>query len=116
MTLVKSDGTTGYLAAQCAVSTQQQLLAGLAAGIKGSAHLCTTERAIVEGSTVVTGKGNTLSNTLVDDVVAHLSQTVDVSLAGTVVATLDGVVEKTVDGVAIILVVLGSVDTTLGSN
>ena len=61
-------------------------------------------------------KGTPLCNTLVDDVVRHLSQTVNVSLACTVVTTLHCVVEQAVNRVAVVLIVLGSVDTALSSD
>ena len=53
---------------------------------------------------------------MVDDVVAHLGQTVNVGLARTIVAPLDGIVKKTVDTVAVVGVVFGGVDTPLGGN
>lgn len=57
-----------------------------------------------------------MGDALVDDIGTHFGQTVDVGLTGTVVATFDGVVEQAVNRVAVVLVVLGCIDTTLGSN
>ena len=54
--------------------------------------------------------------TLVDDIVAYLSQAVDIGLAGTVVTTLHGVIEQTIDRVAVVLIVLCCVDTALCSD
>ena len=62
---------------------------------------------------VLAGERNTLGHALVNDIVRHLSQTVDVGLAGAVVATFHGVIEKAIYRVAVVLVVLSSVDTTL---
>ncbi len=79
------------------VGADQQLLAGLAAGIEGPGDLGAAERAVVEVAGVVAGEGNALGHALVDDVVGDLGQTPDVGLAGAEVAALDGVVEETVD-------------------
>ena len=110
------DAAVGNLLVQGSVSTQKELLAGLAAGIERTAHLHAAEGAVGEVSAVFTGERNALCHTLVDDGTAALGQTVDVGLAGAVVATLDGVVEQTVDRVVVILIVLGSVDTALRSD
>ena len=85
-------------------------------GIEGTADLCTTKGAVVEQSAVVAGKGHTLRHTLVDDGAAHFGQTIDVGLTGAVVAALDGVAEEALDAVAVVLIVLGSIDATLGCN
>ena len=100
----------------CAVGTEQQLLTGLALGIEGTADLSAAEGAVGQHAAVLTSKGNALCHALVDDIVGHLSQTIDVGLAGAVVATLHGVVEQTIDRVTVVLVVLGCVDTALGSD
>ena len=105
-----------YLTAQRAIGTQQQLLTGLTLSIECTAYLSTTERTVSQHATILTGKGNTLSHALVDDVVRHLSQAIDVSLASTIVTTLHGVVEQTIDRVTIVLIALGGIDTTLGSD
>ena len=88
----------------------------MSAGIEGTAHLNTAERTVGQVSAVFTGKRNSLCYALVDDGGAHFGQAIDIGFAGTVVTTLDGVVEKTVNGIIVILVVLGSVDTTLCGN
>ena len=101
------------LLVQGSVGTQQELLAGLTAGVESTAHLHTTERTVGQVSAVFTGKRNTLRNALVDNGGTHFSQTVNVGLAGTVVTTLDRVIEQTIDGVVVVLIVLRSIDTTL---
>ena len=53
---------------------------------------------------------------LVDNIVAHLCQTIHVRLTGTIVAALDGVVVQTINTIAVVLVVLCSVDTALCGN
>ena len=110
------DAATGYFAAKGTVGTEEELLAGLTAGIESAADLSTAEGAVVEESTIVAGEGYTLGNTLVDDAATDFSQTVDVGFAGTVIATFDGIAEKTLDAVAVVLIVLGCIDAALGSD
>ncbi len=101
------------LTGQRLVGAEQQLLPGLAAGVERARHLGAAERAVVEQAAVLAGEGDALGGALVDDVVAHLGQPVDVGLPGAVVAALDRVVEQAVDAVAVVLVVLGGVDAAL---
>src|SRR5690606_14861184 len=98
------------------VCADQELLAGLAPRIEGPRDLDTAEGAVVEQSAVLAGERDALGHALVDDVGADLGQPVDVALAGAVVAALDRVVEEPVDGVAVLLVVLRSVDAALGGD
>ena len=105
-----------HLAHQTAVGAEQQLLAGLAFGIERAAHLGSAEGAVGEHAAVFAGEGNALGHALVNDVGADFGQTVHVGFAGTVVAALHGVVEQTVNGVAVVLIVLGGVDTALGGD
>ncbi|MCY1562610.1 hypothetical protein D9M68_1000380 [compost metagenome] len=76
-------------------------------------YLSTTERAVAQHTTVFTGKWYTLSHTLVNDVGTYFGQTMYVGLTGTIVTTFDGIVEQAINAVTIILIVFGSVDTTL---
>ena len=107
---------TCYLAAQGAVGAEQQLLSGLAFGIERPADLRATKGTVVEQSAVVAGKRHTLRHTLVDDGVADLSQTIDVSLSSSIITTFDGVAEQTLHAVAVVLVVLRRIDTSLRRN
>ena len=116
VTRVAHDGTLGNLTVQCGIGTQQQLLSRLAAGVERTRYLSTAERTVGQQTAVVAGKRNTLSYALVDDVVRHLGQTIDVRLAGAVVTALDRIVEQTEDGVVVVLIVLGSVDTALSGD
>ena len=95
------------------VGAQQQLLAGLAPGVEGAAHLGAAERPVGQQAAVLPGERHPLGRALVDDVERHLGQPVDVRLPGAVVAALDGVVEQPVDRVAVVAVVLGRVDAAL---
>ena len=67
------------LACQLLISPKQKLLAGLAAGVESTAHLCATERTVVQKTTVFTGKRNTLGNHLVDDVHRNFGETMHVA-------------------------------------
>ncbi len=64
-----------YLAAQRAVSTEQQLLTCLAFSIECTRNLGTTEGTVGQHAAILTGEGNTLGHALVDDIVRDLSQT-----------------------------------------
>ena len=88
----------------------------MSAGIEGTAYLYTSERTVGKVSAVFACKWNTLCDTLVDDGSTDLCETVDVRFAASVVTALDGVVEETIDCIIVILVVLGSIDTTLSGN
>jgi hypothetical protein len=104
------------LTGELLVGAEQELLAGLAAGVEGSAHLGTAEAAVVEQAAVLAGEGHALGGHLVDDGHRLLSEAVDVRLTGPEVAALHGVVEEALDGVAVALVVLGGVDAALGGD
>ena len=101
------------LTLQRLVGADQQLLAGLAACVKGALHLHTAERAVVEQSAVVAGERDALRHALVDDPGAHLGQPVHVGLTGAVVAALDRVVEQPERRIVVVAVVLGRVDAAL---
>jgi hypothetical protein len=107
------DGPGRDLAHQRLVGAEQQLLAGLAPGVEGAPDLGATEGAVVEEPAVLAGERHALRGALVDDVVGHLGQPVDVGLAGAVVPALHRVVEQAVDRVTLAVVVLGRVDAAL---
>ena len=116
MTRVALYGTEGYLAVHGGVCAEQKLLSGLAPGIECTAYLGSAERPVGKKSAVFPCERNALSDTLVDDVIAHFGKSIDIRLTATVVAAFDGLIEKTVDRVIVILVVLGGIDTTLCGN
>jgi len=105
-----------YLTAQRAIGTEQQLLTGLTLGVECTAYLSTTERTVGQHATILTSERNTLSDALVDNIVADLSQTINVGLASTIVTTLYGIIEQTIDRVTIVLIALSGVDTTLSGD
>ena len=104
------------LALQCLVGSQQQLLTGLSAGIESAAHLGTPERAVIQQSAIFSCKRHTLCHALVNDVDAHFRQAVHIGFAGTEVAAFHGIVEETIDRISVVLIVLGCVDASLGSD
>ena len=106
----------GDLALERLVGAEQQLLAGLAAGVKRPLDLNAAERPGREQSAVFAGKRHALGDALVDDVDADLRQPVGVALAGAEVAALDRVVKQAVDAVAVVAIVLGGVDPALGGD
>ena len=116
MPIVHGHLALGNLAAQCTVCAEQELLPRLPLRVERPAHLDTAERSVVQKAAVVAGERNPLGNTLVDDVGAHLRESIYVGLPAPVVTTLDGIVEEAVDGVPIILVILRRIDAPLGSN
>ena len=106
----------GDLAHQGLIGAEQQLLAGLAAGIEGPRNLRAAEGAVGQRAAVLAGERHALGDALVDDVDADLGQPVDVGLARPEVAALDRVVEQAEDAVAVVLIVLGGVDAALGGD
>ena len=95
------------------IRAEQQLLAGLAAGVERSRHLRAAERPVVQQPAVLAGERDAGRDALVDDVDAELCEPIDVGLARAIVAPLDGVVEQAIDAVAVVPVVLRSVDAAL---
>lgn len=110
---VEFDALFVDFAHQAAVSAEEELLSCLTASIEGTGDEDAAEGAVGQGSAVFTGKRDALSDTLVDDVGAVLSEAVDVGLTGAEVAAFDGVVEQTPRAIAVVLVVFGGVDTAL---
>ena len=110
---VHLDRAGGDLPLQGLVGADQQLLAGLAAGVERPRHLDAAEGPVVEQAAVLPGERHALGHALVDDLHADLGQPVDVGLPGAEVAALDRVVEQPVDRVAVVAVVLRGVDPAL---
>ena len=110
------DRADADLALERLVGAQQELLAGLAPGVEGPRDLGPAERPVGQCAAVLAGEGHALGDALVDDVDRDLGQAIDVGLAGAEVAPLDGVVEQPEDAVAVVLVVLGRVDSALGGD
>ena len=91
---VHRHGAGGDLTLERLVGPQQQLLAGLAAGVKRALDLHSAERPGREQPAVFAGKRHSLGDALVDDVDADLRQPVGVALAGAEVAPFDRVVKE----------------------
>ena len=105
--------SVGNLLVQGCIGTEKELLAGLSAGVEGTAHLHAAEGAVGKISAVLAGERNSLCHALVDDGCTYLGKTIDVGFTAAVVTALDGVVEEPVDGIVVVLVVLGGIDTAL---
>ena len=55
-------------------------------------------------------------DTLIDDRITHLGETINVRFAGAEIATLDRIVEKPVNAVAVVRVIFRGVNSPLGRN
>ena len=110
------DAARAHLPHQRLVGAEEQLLAGLPAGIERAGNQRAAEGAVGQRAAILAGEGHTLGDALVDDVVADLGEAVHVGLAGAEVAALDRVVEEAEDAIAIVLVGLGGVDAALGGD
>src|SRR5207248_1164812 len=73
-------------------------------------------RAIREVTAVLPRKRHSLSDTLVDDVAADFGQPINVRFPRTKIAAFDCVVEQTVNAVAVVLIIFGGVNPTLGGD
>ena len=101
---------------QGCISTEKQLLSGLTPGVESTAYLYTTEGTVGKISAILTCKRNSLGHTLVDNSSTHFCKTINICLAGAVVATLYRIIKETINGIIIILIVLGSIYTSLCGN
>jgi len=110
------DGVSGDLAIEGGVSAEEELLAGLAAGVESAGDLGTTEGAIGEEPTVFAGEGDALGDALIDDRAADFGEAMDIGFAGAEVAAFDGIVEEALDGIAVVLVIFSGVDASLGGD
>ena len=95
---------------------EQELLARLAASVKGPRDLGSAERAVRQRAAVFAGEGDAEGRAVVDDQVADLGQAIDVRLAAAEVAPLDRVVKQPPDAVAVVGIILGGVDAPLGGD
>ena len=99
------------------VGAEQELLAGLAPGVEGAAHLGAAEASGCRAGRRTPGRrarpGRCIWSMML---YRHLGQAVDVGLAGPEVAALHRVVEEAEDAVAVALVVLRGVDAALGGD
>ncbi len=70
----------------------------------------------MERSGIVACKGNSLTDTLIDNFVAHFGQPIHICLTSPVVAPFDRIIEEPIDTVAVILIVLGCIYPALSGN
>ena len=116
VTGIAGHGSGCNLAVKGGIGSKEELLSGLSAGIESTAYLDTAERTVGKISAIFTGKGNTLGDTLVDDGRTYFCQTVNIGFTAAIVSSLDGIIEKTIHGIIVVLVILGSVYTSLSCN
>ena len=114
--MLGSGGQALARSGQSVVRSDQQLLPRLPPGVEGSRYLRATKRSVVQHPAVLTRERDTLRHALVDDVVTDLRQPVNVGLTRPIVTALDRIVKQPPNAVAIVGIVLGGVDPTLGRN
>ena len=114
--VVHFDGAEADLAGERGVGAEEELLAGLAAGVKGAGDLGAAKGAVVEEAAVFAGEGDAGGDGLVNDVAGDFGEAVNVGFAGAEVAALDGVVKEAVNAVTVVLVILCGVDAALGGD
>ena len=83
----------GNLSAEGGISSQQQLLTCLSPCVERPGDLSSSKGPVVEQPTIFSCERNSLSHTLINDVVADFGKTVDVCLSRAVIATFDGIVK-----------------------
>src|SRR5690606_30831540 len=71
MARIHLDVSCRNLAVQCLISTKQELLTCLPAGIEGAAYQCPSKRAVSQQATIFPTKRDTLGYTLIDDIVGN---------------------------------------------
>ena len=104
------------LAVERAVSAKKKLLTCLTLSVECTRHLSATKRTVGKSAAVFASERYALFHTLVDDVVRYFGEAIYVGFASAIVTTLYSIVEQTVDRVAVVLIVLCSIDTTLSSD
>src|SRR5438067_1588456 len=104
------------LTLQSLIRAEQKLLPCLSARVKRPGNLRTAERAIVQQPAVLSGERHALRHALVDDVDAHLRESVNVGFARPKVSAFYRIVEQAVHAVAIVVVILRGVDAALRSD
>jgi hypothetical protein len=76
--------------------------------------LGTTKRAVREQTPIFSGKWNTLSDTLVNDIGADLCESVNIGFPGSKISPLDGIVKEAMGTISIILVIFSGINPSLG--
>ena len=104
------------LLGQGGIRPEQQLLSGLASTVEGALDEHAAEGAVRQQPAVLSGEGDSLGGRLVDDSRAQFGQSEDVGLTRTKITAFLGIVKKSKDRIAVILVILGRVDASLGGN
>ena len=109
-------GAGVYLPAKRLIRAEQQLLAGLAAGVKRARNLRAAKGAVGEQAAIFSRKRDALRDALVDDELRNFRETIDIRFPRAKIAALDRVVKKPKNAVAVVRVIFRGVDSALGGN
>ena len=74
------------------------------------------ERSVGQQTAVFAREGDSLLDALIDDQIADFRQPINVRLAGAEIAAFDRVVKETEDAIAVVLIIFGGIDSTLGGD
>ena len=96
--------------------TQKQLLTRLTPSIERTRDQRPSKRPVCQQTAVLSRERHPLRNTLINNVVADLRETINILFSTAEIPSLNRVVEKSVDRVAIVGVVFGGVDSSLGGD
>ena len=108
------DGAGCDLPAERLIRAEEQLLAGLATGVKSARNLRTAKRAIGEQAAIFSRKRDALLDALVDDRIGNLRESIDIRFPRAKIAALDRVIKEAKDAVAVVRVIFRGVDSALG--
>ena len=92
------------------------MLSGLSSTVERPRDLDASERSIRQLPAVLSGKGDAERHALIDDLRAHLGQSVHIGLARAKVSAFDRVIEQSPHTVSVVLVILGRIDSALCRN
>ncbi len=104
------------LAAKRLIGAEEKLLPGLPARVKRPRDLRAAERSVGQQPAVFARERHALLDALIDDQIADFREPIDVRFARAKIAALDRVVKKTEDAVAVVLIILGGIDSALGGD
>src|SRR5215217_4556459 len=104
------------LPAERRIRTEQQLLPGLSAAVKGARHLHAPERPVRQLTAIFPGEGHAERDALIDNLGANLREPIHVRFAGAEVPPFDGVIKQARNTIAVVLIVLGRIDSPLCGN
>ena len=107
---------TSDLAIHGRIGPEEQLLTCLSFGVKRSWNEYTPKRTIVEQTTIIPRKRNTLCDTLINDICRDFCQSIYVCFSRSIVSTFYSIVKQAMDRVSISLIIFGCIDSSLCSD